>query len=153
MAARIAELRDPDELLRRIVEESRRLLGSDGAHLTRMSEEGTDLIIEGAHLVPGFADLSRFQGNAVVVPMVVTVDDEEVHRSHILKRASEAGNRPAERYLHLFQNIRKMQRYVKSLALQHEVPIVPSYSLDATLSQIIELVVGQAMEAVPARGA
>ena len=41
MAARIAELRDPDELLDRIVDESRRLLGSDGAHLTRMLEEGT----------------------------------------------------------------------------------------------------------------
>jgi PAS domain S-box-containing protein len=43
MAARIAELRDPDELLSRIVEESRRLLGSDGAHLTRMSDDGTYL--------------------------------------------------------------------------------------------------------------
>jgi hypothetical protein len=30
------------------------------------------------------------------------------------------------------------------------VPIVPSYNLDATLSQIIDLVVGQAVEAVPA---
>ncbi len=42
---------------------------------------------------------------------------------------------------------------MKSLALQHGVPIVPSYNLDATLSQIIELVVGQAIEAVPAKGA
>ncbi len=41
IAARIAELRDPDELLRQVVEESRRLLGSDGAHLTRMSDDGT----------------------------------------------------------------------------------------------------------------
>ena len=41
MAARIAELREPDELLRRIVDDSRRLLGSDGAHLTRMSDDGT----------------------------------------------------------------------------------------------------------------
>ena len=44
-----------------------------------------------------------------------------------------------------------MQRYVKSLALQHGVPIVPSYNLDATLSQIIDLVVGQAIDAVPAQ--
>ena len=44
MAARIAELRDPDELLRRIVDESRRLLGSDGAHLTRMRDDGQTLI-------------------------------------------------------------------------------------------------------------
>jgi PAS domain S-box-containing protein len=44
MAARIAELRDPGELLHRIVEESRRLLGSDGAHLTRMREDGQVLV-------------------------------------------------------------------------------------------------------------
>jgi PAS domain S-box-containing protein len=41
MAARIAELRDPDELLRRIVDDASRLLGTDGAHLTRMSDDGT----------------------------------------------------------------------------------------------------------------
>ena len=119
------------------------------ALIQRAIDEGTDLILEGAHLVPGFLDYTRFVGRAVVVPMVVTVDDEESHRSHFLKRASETRNRPSERYLDSFDNIRKMHRYVKSLALQHGVAIVPSYNLDATLSQVIDLVVGQAMQAVP----
>lgn len=44
IAARITSLGDPGELLARVVEESRRLLGSDGAHLTRMSEDGTYLV-------------------------------------------------------------------------------------------------------------
>jgi 2-phosphoglycerate kinase len=120
------------------------------ALIQRAIDEGTDLILEGAHLVPGFLDYSRFKAKAVVVPLVVTVDEADVHRSHFLQRAREARNRPSERYLELFDNIRKMQRYVKSLALQHGVPIVPSYNLDASLSQIIDLVVGQAIEAVPA---
>jgi len=119
------------------------------ALLQRAVDEGTDLIVEGAHLVPGFLDYTRFVGRAVVVPMVVTVDDEESHRSHFVKRARETRNRPSERYLDFFDNIRKMHRYVKSLALQHGVAIVPSYNLDATLSQVIDLVVGQAMQAVP----
>ena len=118
------------------------------ALIQRAIDEGTDLILEGAHLVPGFLDYSRFKSKAVVVPLVVTVDDVDIHRSHFLTRAREARNRPAERYLELFDNIRKMQRYVKSLALQHGVATVPSYNLDATLSQIIELVVGQAIDAV-----
>jgi 2-phosphoglycerate kinase len=122
------------------------------ALIQRAIDEGTDLILEGAHLVPGFLDFSRFKGKAVVVPLVVTVDEVDVHRSHFLQRARESRNRPAERYLELFENIRKMQRYVKSLALQHGVPIVPSYNLDATLSQIIDLVVGQAIDAVPESG-
>ena len=119
------------------------------ALIQRAIDEGTDLILEGAHLVPGFLDYARFKGKAVVVPLVITVDEPDVHRSHFMQRAREARNRPSERYLDLFDNIRKMQRYVKSLALQHGVAIVPSYNLDAALSQIIDLVVGQAFEAVP----
>jgi 2-phosphoglycerate kinase len=119
------------------------------ALVQRAVDEGTDLIVEGAHVVPGFPKLDRFAGKAVAVQLVVTVDEEETHRSHFLRRARESRNRPPERYLENFGNIRKLQRYIKSLALQNGVPTIPSYSLDATLSQIIDLVVGQAFEAVP----
>ncbi len=44
ITARIAALREPDVILERVVEEAKRLLGTDGAHLTRMSEDGTYLI-------------------------------------------------------------------------------------------------------------
>lgn len=44
ITARIAALREPDVILRRVVEEAKRLLGTDGAHLTRMSETGTFLV-------------------------------------------------------------------------------------------------------------
>ena len=43
ITARIAALREPDVILRRVVEEAKRLLTSDGAHLTRLSESGTFL--------------------------------------------------------------------------------------------------------------
>ena len=119
------------------------------ALVSRAVEEGTDLIVEGAHLVPGFVDPRPFEGSAVVVPMVVTVDDEELHRSHFVVRAEETRTRPSDKYLDFFDNIRKVQKYVKSLALEHGVPIVPSYNLDATLSRVIELVVNQAIEALP----
>ena len=44
IAARITSLRDPGEVLERVVEEARRLLASDGAHLTRLDEEAAVLI-------------------------------------------------------------------------------------------------------------
>ncbi len=119
------------------------------ALISRAADEGTDLIVEGAHVVPGFVDEARFRGRAVVVPMVVTVDDEELHRSHFVIRSRESGSRPSERYLEFFENIRKQQRYVKSLALEHGVAVVPSYNLDATLSRVLDLVVNRAIEAVP----
>jgi PAS domain S-box-containing protein len=43
ITARIAALREVDVILDRVVEEAKRLLKSDGAHLTRMSEDGTHL--------------------------------------------------------------------------------------------------------------
>ncbi len=44
IAARITAIRDPDEVLQRIVDEARRLLESDGAHLTLLSEERSHLV-------------------------------------------------------------------------------------------------------------
>ncbi|MGH8976227.1 MAG: hypothetical protein ACRD0C_23810 [Acidimicrobiia bacterium] len=118
------------------------------ALIRRAMGEGTDLIVEGAHVVPGFIDYTEFP-DAVVVPLVITADDAEVHRSHFMLRAHETRSRPSDRYLDFFDSIRKIQRYVKSLALERGVPLVPSYNLDATLSQVIELVVSRAMEALP----
>jgi 2-phosphoglycerate kinase len=54
-----------------------------------------------------------------------------------------------DRYLQYFDHIRTIQRYVTSLARDHGMPIIPSYSLDATLSQVIELVLSRALAAVP----
>ncbi len=119
------------------------------ALIRRAMGEGTDLIVEGAHVVPGFIDYTEFP-DAVVVPLVITADDAEVHRSHFMLRAHETRSRPSDRYLDFFDSIRKIQRYVKSLALERGVPLVPSYNLDATLSQVIELVVSRAMEGLPA---
>lgn len=57
--------------------------------------------------------------------------------------------RPSERYLDSFGNFRKLQRHLKKLAVAHGVPVVSSDDLDATLSQVIDLVVSQAVDAIP----
>jgi PAS domain S-box-containing protein len=44
ITARIASIQDPAEVLQRVVEEAKRLLRSDGAHLTRLGEDGTYLV-------------------------------------------------------------------------------------------------------------
>jgi 2-phosphoglycerate kinase len=122
------------------------------ALIERAVLEGTDLIMEGAHLVPGFVESPEWsppwEDKAVVVPIVVTVDDEDVHRSHFFLRGSEAGQRNVERYLTSFENIRKIQKYIRGAAEQHHVPVIPSYSLDATLASVIDHVVEQAVRRI-----
>jgi 2-phosphoglycerate kinase len=115
------------------------------ALIERSVLEGTALIVEGAHLVPGFIG-GAWEEKAVVVPIVITVDDEDVHRSHFLLRAQESSQRAVERYLTAFGNIRKVQRYIRTLAQQRGAPVISSYSLDATLAAVIDHVVSRAVE-------
>lgn len=120
------------------------------ALIERSVLEGTDLILEGAHLVPGYIESPPWsppwEDKAVVVPIVITVDDEDVHRSHFFLRESEAGQRNVERYLTHFGDIRKVQKYIRSAAQQRGVPLISSYSLDATLTSVIDHVVAKAVE-------
>jgi len=54
--------------------------------------------------------------------------------------------RPAQRYADGFDNIRRLQRYVKSQALSHGVPIIPNYNFDQALASVIDLVMERATE-------
>jgi 2-phosphoglycerate kinase len=110
------------------------------ALIERSVLEGTDLIVEGAHLVPGFVG-GAWEEKAVVVPLVIVVEDEEVHRSHFALRAQDSAQRNVDRYLTSFQNIRKVQRYIRSLAAQRGTPVIPSYSLDTTLTTVVDHIV------------
>src|SRR5438105_4344288 len=82
------------------------------ALIDRARLEGTSVIIEGAHVVPGFFDLESRKDQILAVPLVVTVDDDDVHRSHFSARSIDAGARPAARYSAGFDNIRRVQRYI-----------------------------------------
>jgi len=117
------------------------------ALIERAITEGTDVIIEGAHIVPGFINPDAFAKKAVIVWIVIQVEDEALHRSHFYVRAHETRSRPVERYLAHFPSIRKIQKYIKSLALQHGVPIISNYNLDACIGQVIEHVIDRAVEA------
>ena len=116
------------------------------ALIERAALEGTSVIIEGAHLVPGFLDVPLFAERVVPVPLVVTVEDEELHRSHFAARSADASTRPFDRYLASFENIRRVQKYIKSQALSHGWPIVASYNLDQTIAAVMDLVVEKATD-------
>ena len=107
--------------------------------------ERTDIIVEGAHVVPGFLRLPT-RDEAIVASAVITVDDPQDHRAHFTARASDRG---LTRYLDHFKDIRRIQKYVRGLAERHDVEVVPSRGLDATVSRVMELVVSAATDAPP----
>ena len=59
----------------------------------------------GLSLTRKLIDAHLVAGKAVAVQLVVTVDEEETHRSHFLRRARETRNRPPERYLEFAQRL------------------------------------------------
>ncbi|MEA2517785.1 MAG: 2-phosphoglycerate kinase [Actinomycetota bacterium] len=121
------------------------------ALIDRAIEEGTDIILEGAHLVPGFLESIESE-EAVIVPLLVTIEDEELHKSHIYLRAREQRGRSGDRYLAAFKQIRRIQKYMINSAMVRKVPVVEHDDLDTTLSRIIDQVIEKALEAAD-RGA
>jgi 2-phosphoglycerate kinase len=122
------------------------------ALLERAAVEGMSMIIEGAHVVPGFLELDSRSDRVVAVPLVITVEDEDVHRSHFLARSSEYALRPAARYLQCFDEIRRIQRYIKSQALSHGIPVIPNYDFDRSLAAVVDLVMERVTERVALAG-
>ena len=111
------------------------------AFLERAALEGTSVIIEGAHMVPGFIDIESTKDRVLAIPLVVTVEDEDVHRVHFMVRGTDVASRPTPRYAKGFDNIRRIQKFIRSQALSHGVPIIPNYSLDQSIAAVLELVV------------
>lgn len=122
------------------------------ALITRAIEEGTDLILEGAHLVPGFLE-DVDSDKAVVVPLLIMVEDEALHRSHFYRRPRDTLSRPSTRYLNNFKKIRSLQKYMVTSALMRGVPVISHYDLDETLSQTIDQVLTRTLEVVERRPA
>ncbi len=114
------------------------------ALIERAITEGAHQIVEGVHLVPGFIDFSAFNNDAFIISILITVDDEDLHRSHFYIREIETeGFRPFERYRANFDNIRKIGNYIETLAKDNGIPIISSHNLDLTVSVVLEEVISR----------
>ena len=110
------------------------------AIVKRGIEEKNDLIIEGAHVVPGYMDLKKYAKKAIIQEMVISVPDKEVHKEHFSKRAFETqGSRPMGKYIEHLDKIHMIQEFIEELAKQSKVPIIENYGIDNTVSEILEI--------------
>lgn len=121
------------------------------ALIDRAIAEGTDIILEGAHLVPGFLE-SVESDEAVIVSLLVAVKDEELHKSHFYRRGRDTSKRDGDRYLNAFKKIRKIQKYMVNSALMRGVPVIEHVDLDHSLSEVVDHVLLKALSMVE-RGA
>ena len=115
------------------------------ALIDRSVVERVSLVVEGVHIVPGYIEPSQFK-DAWVVPLIITVDDEEAHRSHFyIREVQTDGNRPFEKYRENFGDIRLLGRYIEGLAKEHGTALIHSHQLDRTVSATLEYILSAVM--------
>ncbi len=117
----------------------RAVAGGIRALLRRALVEGTDIIVEGVHLVPGAIDLPD-ESEAITVPIVVAVEDVDAHQSYLVARSHGTPSRPPERYLKRFDEIRRIQAEVIRRAQEQGVPMVYATTPEATVDAALAIV-------------
>jgi len=119
------------------------------AIIERACDEGTPLVVEGVHLVPGGLD-PELRARCVAVEALLTVEDPELHRGHFTLRG---GSRPADRYLDSFEAIRRLQDFLSTRARKEKTAVIENANADQALGRLMGLVldtVGQ-LEDQPSR--
>ena len=101
------------------------------------------MVLEGVHLVPGMIAVDR--ANALVVHCLVTISDEDLHRSHFWVRdAATDGLRPLEKYLEGMPEIRAIQDTLLERARRFDVAVIENSTLDEAVGQMLDLVLTRA---------
>jgi 2-phosphoglycerate kinase len=116
------------------------------AVIHRALTEGWSMVVEGVHLVPGLLP-AEVQG-ALIVPVILEISDEGVHRVHFhVRDATTGGVRGMDKYLERLDDIRRIQTYVVGRARREDVPVVENANVERTIDQVIELVMQSAERA------
>lgn len=110
------------------------------AIIERAIKEGTRMVIEGAHLVPGYLQDDLWQ-RAIVIQLVLAVTDEDRHRSHFYVRDQETGGvRSLKKYVANLDKIRRVQAYLVQSAKEANVPVIDNHRIDDAIKIVMGIV-------------
>ncbi|GBE57272.1 2-phosphoglycerate kinase [bacterium BMS3Abin01] len=110
------------------------------AIIERAIREGTRMVLEGAHIVPGYLN-EEYWHDAIVIQMVLIVKDEDHHKSHFFVRDQETdGVRSLKKYLDNIEKIRLIQRYLVERARKVDVPVIDNQSIDDAVATAMDIV-------------
>ena len=124
-------------------DQAERVATGIAAIVERAADEGEPIIVEGVHVVPGTL-CGALRERCVLTEALLVVADQELHRGHFSHRP---GTRPAERYLAAFEEIRGLQEHLAERARVAGVEVIDNENVDATLAQLMELVLDAVEEA------
>lgn len=93
------------------------------ALVRRLAAERKSAVIEGVHLLPGFMTdgLADTSENPLVVEILLTLNDQALHESHLTCRLDGEPARDGNRHLKNFSEIRELQDSLKQAAFDANV--------------------------------
>jgi 2-phosphoglycerate kinase len=139
-------LREPeqaeDPVIAGFLEQTRNVLVGVRASIERALQEGWSMVLEGVHVVPGM--LPPIDG-ALVVQLVLAIDDVEEHSAHFMIRdLGSEGLRPHAKYIDRLADIRRIQEYIVRRARRHGVPVIANTDIRSAIDGVMELVLASA---------
>jgi 2-phosphoglycerate kinase len=123
-------------------EQSERVGTGIAAIVERAANEARPVVVEGVHVVPGGVH-PRTRDSCVLVEALIVVGDRELHRGHFSYRR---GNRPPERYLARFEDIRRLQDHLWERARSEGVAVIDNENVDEALTRLMQLVLDEVEE-------
>ena len=107
------------------------------AIIERSIKEGISTIIEGVHIVPGFINKELMDNNNIVM-LILTVEDEELHKQHFYSRCSQPWvKRSIETYMDNFDSIRTTQDFLVEQAKIHDSYIIDNVEINETIDFMV----------------
>jgi 2-phosphoglycerate kinase len=104
------------------------------------------MVLEGVHLVPGLLP-AELEG-LLLVHVVISIEDEAVHRMHFhIRDTATGGIRAMDKYLEHIEDIRRVQTYIAGRARREQVPVIENANVERTIDEVIELVMQAAERA------
>jgi len=131
---------DPVRVIRGFRVQIQQLATAVNAIIERNIQENMSLVMEGIHLVPGLSPLGTFE-NALVVEVMLSVEDEDNHRDHFALRERQThARRDQDVYLDHYREIRILHDYLVDRARAEGVPVVDASDLDHAVDRAMELI-------------
>jgi 2-phosphoglycerate kinase len=137
-AERVDARPEPVRVIRGFRAQIQQLATALTAIIERSLQENMSIVMEGIHLVPGLSPRTPFEG-ALVVELMLMVEDEASHRDHFsLRERQTHDRRDQDLYLDHFTEIRVLQEYLLERARAERVPIVDSSDFDQAVDKALE---------------
>jgi 2-phosphoglycerate kinase len=112
----------------------------------RLAAECRSAIFEGVHLLPGHLreQLDNHPSNPVVVEILLTLDDEDLHAAHLTCRLDDEPARGGERHMNHFREIRKIQSMLCEMAHEAGTATFDISNPEYLTQRVVDQVVAQA---------